>query len=77
MDKNPTIFTEKAEAERQAHGRLLALRASPAIVGQAADGKAVMEARRIAVLDRTGTLSRASRSRSCPPGAQGGLSSTA
>ena len=32
MEKNPTIFTERAEAEHEAYGRLVATRAAQAVL---------------------------------------------
>lgn len=48
---NPTLFTEKAEAEVEAKSRLLAAWAAKAIAAQAADGKSPLGARTIVFLD--------------------------
>ena len=54
MAQHPTVFTDKAEAEIEAHGRLLAMRASQAIAQWAADGVPLAGAHRITVLDEGG-----------------------
>ncbi len=69
-------FTDPSTKTRVSALSLLALRASPAMVRQAADSKAVMEARRIAAFEGTCKFS-CVRVKFVPPGTQGGLSSTA
>ncbi|MFQ5845799.1 MAG: hypothetical protein ACE5JG_12520, partial [Planctomycetota bacterium] len=56
MAQNPTMFTEKAEAEIEAYGRLVAMRASRVIAQQAAEGKPLESAHRIEVLDANGKV---------------------
>ena len=55
MDRNPTIFTDKRQAEIEAYGRLLAMRASRAIArhGREANLEAVS---RIELIDADGTV---------------------
>ena len=52
-EKNPTLFTDRAEAQAEAQARLVALRASQAIVRRA---KGIQDARRIAVMDADGKV---------------------
>ena len=54
--ENPMIFTDKAEAEREAHGRLLTLLAAGALGRQIALGKVVTEAHRVVLLDGQGAV---------------------
>jgi hypothetical protein len=56
MVQHPTLFTEKAEAEIEAYGRLVAMRASRVIAQQAAEGKPLQGAHRIEVLDGNGKV---------------------
>lgn len=56
MDDNPTIHTDKDEAERDARGRLLTMKAARAIGRQVAEGKAIPEAQRVALLDAEGKV---------------------
>lgn len=56
MAQHPTLFTEKAEAEIEAYGRLVAMRASLAIAQRAAEGKPLEGAHRIEVLDGNGKV---------------------
>jgi len=55
MDDNPTLFTERAEAEVEAYGRMVALRASQAISrgGSHAD---LREASRLEIRGRDGEV---------------------
>jgi len=53
--ENPTIFTERAEAEAAAHLRLVAMRAADAIA-DAAPEESMRDAARVAVLDRDGRV---------------------
>lgn len=52
---NPTIFTDRAEAEGEAHLRLVAMRAAEAIA-DAAPKEEMRNARRVALLDREGKV---------------------
>jgi hypothetical protein len=54
-DENPTLFTDKAEAEVEARGRLFLLRALEAITHRGG-GQALLEARRISLLDGEGEI---------------------
>ena len=56
MDRHPTIFTDKAEAEVEAFGRMVAMRASAAIARRVAEGKPLKGAHRIEVLDGDGKV---------------------
>ncbi len=56
MDRRPTLFTEKAEAEIEAYGRMVAMRASAVIARRAAEGKPLKGAHRIEVLDGDGKI---------------------
>jgi len=56
MASNPTLFTDRGEAEVEAYGRLVAMHASRAIARQAAEGLALNRARRIQVLDGDGKV---------------------
>ncbi|MBI2931107.1 MAG: hypothetical protein HYY16_05610 [Planctomycetes bacterium] len=56
MDQHPTLFTEKAEAEVEAYGRMVAMRASRAIARRVAEGKPLNGANRIEVLDGNGKV---------------------
>ena len=53
--QNPTIFTDRAEAEADAHLRLVAMRAADAI-SLAAPQEAMKNATRVALLDRDGKV---------------------
>jgi hypothetical protein len=55
MAMHPTLFTERAEAETEAQGRLLAMRAARAIV-DATPVKSVHAAAQVVVLDADGTV---------------------
>ena len=50
---NPTIFTDRAEAEAEAHLRLVAMRAAAAIA-DAAPAEPMRDAARVVILDRDG-----------------------
>lgn len=52
---NPTIFTDRAEAEAEAHLRLVAMRAANAIA-DAAPEEAMRNAARVAILDASGKV---------------------
>jgi hypothetical protein len=52
---NPTIFTDRAEAEADAHLRLVAMRAADAI-SVAAPQEAMKNAARVVLLDRDGKI---------------------
>jgi hypothetical protein len=74
-EENPTIFTDKAEAEVDARGRQFLLRALEAIA-HCGGGKTLLEARRVALLDGEGKIVleveigwRGPGSTSCQPGA--------
>ena len=56
MASNPTLFTDRGEAEVEALGRLVARDASRAIAAQAAEGKPLKGAHRIEVLDENGKV---------------------
>lgn len=56
MDESPTIFTEREEAEREAQGRLLALRAAQALGRRVAEGGRIEKAHRVALLDEDGRV---------------------
>lgn len=56
MSRNPTLFTEKAEAKIEAYGRMVAMRASRAIAQRAAEGKPLDGAHRIEILDGNGKV---------------------
>jgi hypothetical protein len=53
MAVNPTLFTDRAEAETEARSRLLSMRAAWAIAG-ATPTTSVTSARRVVVLDSDG-----------------------
>ncbi len=55
MDQNPTLFTEKAEAEAEAQARMVAARAARAIIA-APPQKPLRAAARVAVLDGNGKV---------------------
>jgi hypothetical protein len=55
MSQNPVLFTERAEAEAEAHLRLVAMRAADAIA-DAAPEEAMKDAARVAILDRHGKV---------------------
>jgi hypothetical protein len=52
---NPTIFTDRVEAEAEAHLRLVAMRAADAIA-DAAPEDAMKDAARVAILDKEGRV---------------------
>jgi len=53
--ENPTIFTDRAEAEMEARTRMIALRTSAAIL-RSAPGQALAEARRFELKDAAGNV---------------------
>lgn len=53
MEEHPTIFTDEREAEIEAYGRLVAMRAAQAI---ARSGSELQQATRIAILDGDGKV---------------------
>jgi len=55
IEENPTLFTEQREAELEAHGRLVAMRAAQAIAGSGACSK-IPNATRIELLDGDGNV---------------------
>jgi len=55
MDANPKLFTDRAEAEAEAHLRLVAMRAANAIA-DAAPEQPMRDAARVAILDRDGKI---------------------
>lgn len=55
IGENPTIFTDRAEAEAEAHLRLVAMRAADAI-RDAAPEDAMRRAARVALLDAEGNV---------------------
>lgn len=55
ISDNPTIFTDRAEAEAEANLRLVAMRAADAI-SDAAPQDAMRNAARVALLDRDGKV---------------------
>ena len=52
---NPTIFSDRAEAENEAHLRMVAMRAADAIK-DAAPEQSMRDAARVALLDRDGKV---------------------
>ncbi len=54
MDQHPTLFTDRAEAEAEAHLRLVAMRAAKAI-SDAALAEPMRDAARVVILDRAGS----------------------
>jgi hypothetical protein len=56
IDENPTLFTEKKEAEIEAYGRLTAMRAAKAIARGVADGSLPPGPHRLEIYGRDGTL---------------------
>lgn len=56
MDPDPTLFTDRAEAELEARCRLVAMETSHAIRGLAAEGIELREARKIQVLGDGGKV---------------------
>jgi len=56
IDQNPTLLTERKEAEIEAFGRVTALRAARAIAAQVAAGKLKLGAHRLEVFDGEGKL---------------------
>ena len=54
--QHPTLFTEKAEAEIEAYGRMVAMRASRAIARRVAEGQPLKGTNRIEVLDGNGKV---------------------
>ena len=55
IDENPTLFTEQKEAEVEAYGRLVAMKAAQAIARSGACSK-IPNATRIELLDGDGNL---------------------
>ena len=55
MADNPTIFTDRAEAEEEARGRMIALRTATAML-RSAPGQALGEARRFELKDEAGNV---------------------
>lgn len=55
MDSNPTLFTEKAEAEAEAQARMVAARAARAIIA-GTPANPLRTAARVAVLDGNGKV---------------------
>ena len=55
MAQHPTLFTERTEAEAEAHLRLVAMRAANAIA-DAAPEEAMRNAARVAILDASGKV---------------------
>lgn len=55
IDENPTLFTERDEAEAEAQGRLVAMRASEAIARNGASSE-LQNASRIELHDRDGLV---------------------
>ena len=55
IDENPTLFTDQKEAEVEAYGRLVALKAAQAIARSGACSK-IPNATRIELLDADGNL---------------------
>ena len=55
IDENPTLFTEREAAEAEAHGRLVAMRATQAIARSGAGSK-LLNATRIELRDGNGTV---------------------
>ena len=56
MDADPTMFTDRTEAELEARCRLVAMETSHAIRGMAADGIPLDGARRVQVLGEGGKV---------------------
>ena len=56
MDADPTMFTDRTEAELEARCRLVAMETSHAIRGMAADGISLGEARKVQVLGDRGKV---------------------
>jgi len=56
MDADPTMFTDRGEAEIAAHCRLVAREVSRAIAGHSAEGLCLKDARRIEILDGEGKI---------------------
>ena len=56
VDSNPTVYTERAEAERDARARLLSLRAAQAIARVAADGRPLDQVERLTLVDGEGRV---------------------
>jgi len=56
MDADPTLFTDRAEAEVEAHCRLVAMETSHAIRAMAADGIPLAGARKVQVLGEGGKV---------------------
>lgn len=54
-DENPTLFTERDEAEAEAHGRLVAMRATQAIA-RSGTGAKLQTATRIELRDGDGAV---------------------
>ncbi len=56
IEQNPTLFTDRKEAEIEAFGRITALRAARAIAAQAAAGRLLPGPHRLEILDGDGKL---------------------
>ena len=56
MAQHPALFTERAEAEREAQGRWVAMKTAETIASRAAEGGVFDGARRITVMDEQGTV---------------------
>ena len=56
MARHPTLFTDKAEAEVEAYGRLVAMRAAQAIARWVAEGKSLQDAQRIVLHSENGQV---------------------
>ena len=56
MDADPTLFTDRAEAEVEAHCRLVAMETAHAIRHLAADGIPLKGARKVQVLGEDGRV---------------------
>ena len=55
MDENPTLFTDKAEAEVEAYGRMVALQATQAIA-RSGVGERLQEAARVEIIGPDGEV---------------------
>jgi len=55
-EQNPTVYTDRDEAERDARARLLSLKAARAIVRVAADGRSLDEVERLTLVDGEGRV---------------------
>ena len=56
VTQHPTLFTDRAEAEVEARGRLVAMRAAQAIARRVAEGKSLQDAQRIVLHSENGEV---------------------